>query len=179
MLANEICYVPQTSFRDQVGSTTYPAQADRYWLFTSKLCPFAHRTEIMRSLKGLQEQIGLTVVDAVQTADGWNLKQSYVSEEIKTSLNPLPAVERLPGIYKLASPGYKGRASVPVLFDMQRQRIVNNESSDIVKQLDASFSYKGQTLSFYLLSLRDRIIDFLASKFIDSIAEWGLRSYSQ
>lgn len=135
MKTNELCHVTTTSFHNELGSKKYPFESGRYWLFTSKLCPFAHRTEITRKLTGLDQRIGLTIAGSVQTKKGWNLVDIYNGDG--NTLSPVPWIDRLPDIYTLASPGYTGRSSVPVLFDTMTQTIVNNESAEIIRMFDA------------------------------------------
>ncbi len=135
MSTNELCHVTTTSFHDTLGSTQYLFESGRYWLFTSKLCPFAHRTEIARKLTGLDRHIGLTIAGSVQTEKGWDLAQIYPGDG--NTANPVARLDRLPGLYTLASPGYTGRASVPVLFDTKTQTIVNNESAEIIQMFDS------------------------------------------
>lgn len=134
----ELCHVARTDFHAALGDDAYPAEPHRYWLFTSKLCPFAHRTEIVRALRGLQERVGLTIAGPIQTSAGWNLAERYPSGD--SAASPVEGMARLPEIYAHAAPGYEGRASVPVLFDTKTGTIVNNESAEIIRQLDHAFS---------------------------------------
>lgn len=134
----ELCHVAQTDFHAALGDEAYPVEPNRYWLFTSKLCPFAHRTEIVRDLKGVQDQVGLTIAGPVQTSAGWNLADRYRSGDSAPS--PLEGVSRLPEVYAHAAPGYEGRASVPVLFDSKTGAIVNNQSAEIIRQFDRVFT---------------------------------------
>ena len=134
----ELCHVGQTDFHAALGDEAHPVEPDRYWLFTSKLCPFAHRTEIVRALKGVQDQVGLTIAGPVQTSAGWNLAERHRSDDSAPS--PLEGVTHLPGVYAHAAPGYAGRASVPVLFDTRTGTIVNNESAEIIRQFDRVFT---------------------------------------
>lgn len=135
MKPNELCHVATTTFRNEIGSVMYPFESGRYWLFTSKLCPFAHRTEIVRQLSGMDQHFGLTIAGSVQTRLGWDLGEIYAGEGNTSS--PVAGIDRLPDLYKLASSGYTGRASVPVLFDTKTQTIVNNESAEIIRILDS------------------------------------------
>lgn len=141
MKSNESCHVGPTSFHAEMGDASYPVEANRYWLFTSKLCPFAHRAEIVRALNGVEDKVGLTIAGPVQTSAGWNLGERYESEGSGPS--PVVGVSRLPGVYELAAPGYDGRASVPVLFDTKTGTIVNNESAEIIRQFDRIFAKEG------------------------------------
>lgn len=164
MRANEVCHVGPTSFHDEIGGEDYPFEANRYWLFTSKLCPFAHRTEIIRALKGVEDQVGLTIAGPVQTSAGWNLGDRYETED--SELNPVEGVSRLPGVYVHADPDYEGRASVPVLFDTKTGTIVNNESAEIIRQFDHIFT-DDESDSLYPEDLRGEIDE--VSRFLDEV----------
>lgn len=174
MQTNELCHVTTTSFHDQMGSARYPFAAGRYWLFTSKLCPFAHRTELARKLTGLDESIGLTIAGSVQSEKGWDLAEIYAGNG--NTPNPVPHIDRLPGIYALAAPGYAGRASVPVLFDTQTQTIVNNESAEIIAMFDAIAVDQGDHATLYPQSRRgtiDTLIRLLNDDLISPIYRAG------
>jgi putative glutathione S-transferase len=125
----------ESRFRDRVsadGSTPYPAERGRYHLYVSWACPWAHRTVIGRRLKGLEDAIGLSVVDPVRDARGWAFTGgAYVDRANGWSF--------LAEAYRATDPGYAGRFSVPVLWDTQTRRIVNNESGDILRMLDSGF----------------------------------------
>ena len=163
MSVNEICHVEMTSFHNILGSEGYPYEKDRYWLFTSKVCPFAHRTEIMRALTGLTDDIGLTIAGAVQTEQGWDLDRRYVSAD--SAANPVAGINRLPDIYKLAAAGYIGRASVPVLFDTKTDTIVNNESSEIIRQFDqVATQHFDHKIGADIARSDDRGLDLLAHR---------------
>lgn len=155
MKPDELCHVTTTSFRDELGSARYPFEPGRYWLFTAKLCPFAHRAELARKLTGLDHAIGLTIAGSVQTEKGWDLGAIYPGAD--SMPNPLPQIDRLPGIYALAAPGYADRASVPVLFDTHTQTIVNNESAEIVAMLDAVAAEITNHATLYPQSQREQI----------------------
>lgn len=173
----ELCHVPQTSFRGELGSEQYPYESGRYWLFTAKLCPFAQRVEIARAARGLQDHIGLTIADSVQTEKGWDLVNRFVSDD--SAASPVPGIERLPGIYDLANPGYTGRASVPVLFDLKTQTIVNNESAEIIRQLDQASFADPNTPTLYPSEKSSEIDSFteeLEHRFIAPIYRAGFAS---
>jgi putative glutathione S-transferase len=106
----------------------FSPEAERYHLYVSWACPWAHRTLIYRTLKGLEEAIGVIVVDPLMLADGW---------VIPTGADPVNHAEFLWQVYAKADPDYVGRATVPVLWDRRRDTIVNNESGDIIRMLDA------------------------------------------
>jgi putative glutathione S-transferase len=178
MKADEICHVETTTFHNQLESENYPFESGRYWLFTSKVCPFAHRTEIARALTGLTKEIGLTITDAVQTAEGWNIEKRYESAD--SSACPVAGLKRLPELYQLAAADYAGRASVPVLFDTKTDTIVNNESAEIIRQFDA-VGHTDQT-PLYPKSKRaliDELIDGLANELITPIYRAGFAKDQQ
>ena len=126
-----------TSFRDRVtadGSSGFPAQAGRYHLYVAWACPWAHRTAIMRKLKGLENAIGLSAVGSFMGDDGWYWYGD--SGEVPDDVN---GARYLREIYTLADPGYTGRVTTPVLWDGERETIVNNESREIIRMLDHEF----------------------------------------
>lgn len=170
---HELCHVARTDFHAALGDPAYPVEPDRYWLFTSKLCPFAHRTEIVRALKGVQDRVGLTIADPVQTSAGWNLIDHHRSADSAPS--PLEGVSHLPGIYAHASPGYAGRASVPVLFDTHTRTIVNNESAEIIRQFDRVFPSEDTEMLYPEAARKaiDGLTDFLDEALITPIYRAG------
>ena len=128
---------PDTSFRQQItadGSSGFPAEPGRYHLYISWACPWAHRTAILRKLKGLESVIGLSVVDPEIDGNGWEF--STASGCIPDTVNQ---VDYLWQLYVKADPSYTGRVTVPVLWDKQTQTIVNNESREIIRMLDTEF----------------------------------------
>jgi len=180
MSANEICHVEVTTFHNELGSEDYPFEKARYWLYTSKVCPFAHRTEIMRALTGLTDYIGLTIAGAVQTEHGWDLGGRYESAD--SAASPIAGINRLPDIYKLAAPDYIGRASVPVLFDTKTNAIVNNESSEIIRQFDQVATQHFDHTTLYpndKQMLIDEIIIELANELITPIYRAGFAKDQQ
>ncbi len=129
----------QDVFRDWVsndGSTPYAASANRYHLYVSLACPWASRTIIVRKLKGLEAAIGMTVVDPVRDKKGWAFREP--SGKIPTgapfeSTDPINGFQFLSEAYKATDPDYTGRVTVPVLWDKQTNRIVNNCEDDICR----------------------------------------------
>jgi len=109
---------PESAFRDRVRQ---PA-AGRYRLYVSKSCPWAHRTLIVRALKGLEKAIAVSYADPYMGENGWQFPEGYLHE-----------------LYARAKPGYTGRVTVPTLWDEQEDRIVNNESAEIVRMLNREF----------------------------------------
>lgn len=137
---------PESQFRDQIGSETYPAASGRYKLFVGMSCPWAHRTLVARSLKGLEDAIAVSVVSPSPENGGWILEQ------------PELGCSTLAELYRLAKPGYTGRSTVPVLWDCKTNTIVNNESSEIIVMLNAEFNEFAShpEINLYPESLRDQ-----------------------
>src|SRR6478736_6780569 len=104
------------------ASTPYPAVPGRYHLYISLACPWASRTLIVRNLKGLQDAIGVTVVDPIRDESGWALRPER---------DPVEGFSYLSEAYKSSVPDYRGRVTVPVLWDKKTRQIVNNSEDDI------------------------------------------------
>jgi glutathionyl-hydroquinone reductase len=126
---------PRARFREWVsddGSTTYPAVAGRYHLYVSWACPWAHRTIIGRMLKGLEDVIGVSVVDPIRDERGWAFTGGEYTD-------PVNGFRFLGQAYAANDPDYDDRLSVPVLWDKETHRIVNNESADILRMYTTAF----------------------------------------
>ena len=126
-----------TTFRRQVtadGSSGFKAESGRYHLYVSYACPWAHRTLIMRTLKGLESAISLSVVDPLMAEDGWEF--SNFPGSIPDIVN---GTSYLRDVYAKADPNYTGRVTVPILWDKQKNTIVNNESREIIRMFDTQF----------------------------------------
>jgi glutathionyl-hydroquinone reductase len=124
-------------FRDFVtadGSSGYEAEAGRYHLYVSYACPWAHRTIIYRHLKGLEDVVSMTVVDPERDERGW-----AVTNAPGTTSDPVNGFAFLSEGYVLSDPAFDGRVTVPVLWDRERKRIVNNESAEIIRMFDSEF----------------------------------------
>lgn len=136
-------FVRQVSaFRDRVtadGSSGYPAAAGRYHLYVSLACPWAHRAVIVRELKGLQDAIGMTIVDPIRDELGWRFRPGAGSEAHPAQADPLHGWDYLSQGYTQSDAAFVGRVTVPVLWDTERGRIVNNESSEIIEMLAREF----------------------------------------
>ena len=132
------------------GEGGFPAESGRYHLYVSLACPWAHRTLIFRRLKKLGEAISVSVVGPHMLSEGWEFSEEWPDD--------LYGARRLYEIYLRATPSYTGRVTVPVLWDKQRETIVNNESGDIIRMLNAAFDTFGDaTLDFYPEALRGEI----------------------
>jgi putative glutathione S-transferase len=152
----------ETSFRDRVESAPdaeFPAEHGRYHLYISRACPWAHRTTIVRRLKGLEDAISVDVVDPVRIDRGWE----FAPEKDDCTPDTANGFESLRDVYTLADPEYTGRVTVPVLWDEKRETIVNNESEEIVRMLDTAFDeHATRDVTLYPEGRRaeiDRLID--------------------
>jgi glutathionyl-hydroquinone reductase len=134
------------------GEGGFPAAPDRYHLYVSLACPFAHRTIIFRKLKKLEDAISLSVVEPVMGEQGWEFGNGG------TISDPVTGKSRLGEIYLLANPRYTGRVSVPVLWDKKRRTIVSNESPEIIRMLDSAFAaFTDDRADYYPDVLREQI----------------------
>jgi glutathionyl-hydroquinone reductase len=133
------------------GSTGYDVEAGRYHLYVSLACPWASRTVIVRKLKGLEDAIGITVVDPVRDERGWRFSPSEP--------DPLNGWAFLSEAYFATDPGYRGRVTVPILWDTQRRRIVSNNDDDIMRMLESEFDglARNPQLDLYPRELRAEI----------------------
>jgi putative glutathione S-transferase len=141
----------EDAFREWIsddGSTLYPAAAGRYHLYVSLACPWASRTIIVRKLKGLEGVIGLTIVDPFRDDKGWAFRDPELStpgSDLKKldefeSTDPINGFRYLSGAYKATDPKFDGRVTVPVLWDKQTKRIVNNCEDDICPMFNSVFN---------------------------------------
>lgn len=120
------------------GEAGFKAEAGRYHLYVSLACPWASRTLIMRKIKGLEEMISLSVVNPYMAEKGW----TFAPDE-GVIPDPMINADYLYQIYTQADPTYSGRVTVPILFDKQTEKIVNNESSEIMRMLNHAFDEIG------------------------------------
>ncbi|MGK0471430.1 MAG: putative glutathione S-transferase [Candidatus Azotimanducaceae bacterium] len=133
-------------FRSWIGDDEFPAERDRYHLYVSLACPWAHRTLIFRNLKQLEDVIGVTVVEPLMLDNGWEVKDSLYGFDYAYQL------------YLKSDESYEGRVTVPILWDKHSETIVSNESEDIVRMMNTAFnSLTGNNLDFYPRSLRTMI----------------------
>ena len=121
-----------TTFRNWVGDDErFPVEAGRYHLYISRACPWAHRTAMTRALKGLEDAVSLSLVEPVRIDDGWEFSETHP--------DPLYGEEFLRDVYRRADDEFTGRVTVPVLWDTERETIVNNESREIMRMLNEAF----------------------------------------
>jgi glutathionyl-hydroquinone reductase len=119
------------------GTGGFTADAGRYHLYVSLACPWAHRTLILRALKGLEDAISVSVVHPHMLGNGWEFAPSAAGDF--TAGDPLHDSRFLYEIYLRAKSDYTGRVTVPVLWDRERNTIVSNESADIIRMLNRAF----------------------------------------
>ena len=132
----------------------FTPDSGRYHLYVSLACPWAHRTLIYRSLKGLEEHISVSVVNPYMLENGWTFEESFPG----TTADHLYSREFLYQIYLQANSKYSGRVTVPVLWDKKNQTIVSNESSEIIRMFNKSFNeLTGNALDFYPAQFQKKI----------------------
>ncbi|KAI1916254.1 hypothetical protein LOZ61_001247 [Ophidiomyces ophidiicola] len=127
-----------SSFRSTISrspSAEFPPEKDRYVLYITTSCPWAHRTNIVRSLKGLEPFIQLVVLDPRLSPEGWMFSGEFGS----ATEDPVYGFRYLKELYLKADPGYAAKYTVPVLWDKKKETIVNNESSEIIRMMYTEF----------------------------------------
>jgi putative glutathione S-transferase len=155
-----------SSFRNHISrddSSGFPAEENRYHLYISHACPWAHRTMIMRKLKGLEDAISYNVVDfRMDDQGGWHFTGDHGAT--KDTIN---GKESLQGIYLMANPDFHGVGTVPVLWDKKQETIVNNESREIIRMFDTEFDGIAKNEVSFLPNGMEEVVDDT----IDSIYE--------
>lgn len=147
------------------GEGGFPAEADRYHLYVSYACPWAHRTLVFLALKGLKDLISVSVVSPKMPDEtGWSFKM----DEGSTG-DALYGSDFLYQIYLKANPAYTGHVTVPVLWDKQRQTIVSNESAEIIRMFNSAFDgLTGNDDDYYPETLRPEI-DAINKRVYDTV----------
>ncbi|MCC5890593.1 MAG: glutathione S-transferase family protein [Alkalibacterium sp.] len=135
------------------GESGFKAEPGRYHLYISNACPWANRTMIMRKLKGLEEMISISVVHPLMAENGWTFEP-----EEDVVADPVIVANYLYEVYTHVEPEYSGRVTVPVLYDLKQDKIVNNESSEIMRMLNSAFDGVGaKEGDYYPKDLREEI----------------------
>lgn len=152
----------ESSFRNWVtadgapgpsGEGGFKAEPGRYHLYVSHACPWAHRTMILRKLKGLEDLIDVSVVNWFMGDQGWTFQDGP-----GVVPDPINGAEFMHQVYTAADPGYTGRVTVPALWDKERNTIVSNESSEILRMFNSAFdAFTESPLDFYPEDLRAEI----------------------
>ena len=131
----------------------FKAEAGRYHLYVSYACPWAHRTLIFRKLKGLEDMIGVSVVNHFMGGQGWTFHEGD-----GVIPDPVMDAEFLHQLYTATEPKFSGRVTVPMLWDKKTGTIVSNESSEIIRMFNSAFDQLGATPGdFYPEALREEI----------------------
>jgi len=155
----------ESAFRDRVtddGSSRFPVAADRYHLYVSRACPWAHRTIIARRLMGLEGAIGISYVDPFRDERGWAFTGGGHEDQVN-------GFSFLSQAYAATDPSYDGRVTVPVLWDRRERVIVNNESADILRMLGTVFAPLAEhPVDLYPEPLRQEI-DALSAHIYDTV----------
>lgn len=136
------------------GVGGFQAESGRYHLYVANACPWAHRTLIFRKLKSLEDHIDISIVHPDMLSDGWTFEKDDKGATGDRLYN-LPFAR---DIYTKADPEFSGRVTVPILWDKQRETIVSNESSEIIRMFNSAFdAVTGNTSDFWPQALRDEI----------------------
>jgi putative glutathione S-transferase len=175
----------EDAFRDWVtadGRSGYPAEAGRYHLYVSLACPWAHRTIIVRKLRGLERAIGMTVVDPIRDERGWAFRDGP-----GFSHDPINDFQYLREAYLATDPAYRERVTVPVLWDTRTKRIVSNSDDDIMRMFECEFNaFAANDLDLYPPEHRaeiDRLNTWIYETLNDGVYRAGFataqRAYEQ
>jgi len=160
------------------GQGGFKAEANRYHLYVSLACPWAHRTVIYRKLKGLEEMISISVVNAFMGEEGWTFTpgEGVIADPIFNAAN---AHE----IYTAAKADYTGRVTVPILWDKKTQTIVSNESSEIIRMFNSAFDEIGAIPGNFspteLLSEIDELNDYVYENINNGVYRAGFATTQQ
>ncbi|NLD68881.1 MAG: glutathione S-transferase family protein [Limnobacter sp.] len=146
------------------GAGGFAAEAGRYHLYVSLACPWAHRTLIFRAIKGLEDMIGVSVVNPYMGENGWTFAPAP-----GVVADPVGDAQYLYQVYLRAKADYSGRVTVPILWDRERQTIVSNESSEIVRMLNSAFDGIGAKPGDYAPPESIAEIDALNARIYDKV----------
>ena len=156
---------PPTTFRGAIEpGGRFAPERGRYHLYVSLACPWAHRTLIMRRLKGLDDFVSLSVTNWLMGEDGWTFEpgEGVVPDSIA-------GARLLSEVYLRADPAYTGRVTVPVLWDRHSATIVNNESAEILRILTRAFDAIGAAPGDYYPDRLRTEIDAVNHRIYDTL----------
>ncbi len=148
----------------QSGVGGFKAEAGRYHLYVSLACPWAHRTLILRALKGLEDMISVSVVNWLMLENGWTF-----ADGPGVVPDPVNHARLLHQVYTAADPAYTGRVTVPILWDKKQATIVNNESSEIIRMLNSAFDGIGAKAGDFYPAPRREEIDAINLRVYDTV----------
>jgi glutathionyl-hydroquinone reductase len=176
----------EDAFRDWIStdkSTPFHVAANRYHLYVSLACPWASRTLIARKLLGLEEVIGMTVVDPARDERGWAFRDPDLDSEQHlaasfASTDPVNGFHFLAEAYELTDPNFDGRVTVPVLWDKDTRRIVNNCEDDICRMFNDAFRglAKNQKVDLFPKDIaveQEKLSDFIYDKINNGVYKAG------
>lgn len=136
------------------GSGGFAAESGRYHIYVSHACPWAHRTLILRALKGLNDHITISVVHPDMMGDGW----TFETDDLGATGDTLFGLPFARDLYTKADPNFTGRVTVPILWDKKQNTIVSNESSEIIRMFNSAFDeLTGNTADYWPETIRERI----------------------
>lgn len=144
------------------GEAGFKAEAGRYHLYVSLACPWAHRTLIFRKLKGLESMITVSVVNPLMAEHGWTFDEGE-----GVVADPVFNAQYMHQVYTKADPNYSGRVTIPVLWDKQQNKMVSNESAEIIRMFNTAFDgigakegdYYPEALRAEIDSINDMVYD--------------------
>jgi glutathionyl-hydroquinone reductase len=167
-----------SAFRDRItadGSSGFKAEAGRYHLYVSYSCPWAHRTLIFRALKKLEGAISVAAAIPGMRQEGWTFGEDASFPD--ATPDTVNGFRHLHQAYTACEPRYTGKVTVPTLWDKQTRRVVNNESSEIIRMLNSEFAgIAGDDTDFYPPPLRaeiDRLNDFVFANINNGVYRCG------
>jgi putative glutathione S-transferase len=147
----------KTQFRNTIRAepdARFPAEAGRYHLYISRACPWAHGTVLVRKLLGLEETISRDIVDPYRDDHGWQ----FSPDRSDCTADTVNGADYLAEVYRAADPAFDGHVSVPVLWDRDRETIVNNESIEVMEMLASAFEeFHAAPIELYPEARRDEI----------------------
>lgn len=146
------------------GVSGFKAEPDRYHLYVSLACPWAHRTLIFRALKGMEDMISISVVHWFMGENGW----TFASGDGSTP-DPINNAEFLHQVYTAAKPDFSGRVTVPILWDKHQKTIVSNESADIIRMFNSAFDDIGAAPGDYYPEAEHAEIDAVNARIYDTV----------
>lgn len=147
----------EAAFRNRIEpGGEHPPAAGRYHLYVSRACPWAHRTMVVRALKGLEDAVTVDILDPVRVDNGWE----FTPAKDDCTADSVNGYDYLREVYAAGNPDYTGRVTVPVLWDREAGTIVNNESSEVIQLLDEGLdAYAERDVKLFPPDQREMVIE--------------------
>ena len=168
----------ESRFRDRVtadGSSGFKAEAGRYHLYAAWNCPWAHRVLVYLALKKLERAISVSYALPGLREHGWTFEDDPRFPDCTP--DRVNGFRYLYQAYAAADPRYTGKVTVPTLWDKKTRRIVNNESSEIIRMLNSEFKgIAGDDTDYYPAELRagiDRVNDLVYTRINNGVYRCG------